>query len=169
MPIVFCSVKLSKLVGLKARLPSLSPDNWNGHLFTLERRKCAVFVHKETFYSFVVFGILKKDLLDFKTFFIHHFLEQLNNDGLLSDKLKQVIINHFETVELSTTDGDKSAIGYMNDCISRLTWEVDGHPPTIAQKSVYVSRYYNENYLMPRKTTPKKLMKEALKYYTGSK
>jgi hypothetical protein len=160
-------VKLSKLIGLKTRLPSLSPDNWNGHLFTLERRKCVVFVHKATFYSFVVFDILKKDLLDFKPFFIHHFLEQLDNDNLLTEKLKKLIIRNFKTVDLSTTDGDKSAIGYMNDCISRLKWETDGRPPTIRITRAYVSRYYNENLLLPRKTTPKQLMEEALEYYTG--
>ena len=117
MPIIFCSTKLSKLIGLKTRLPSISIDNWNAHLFALQGRKCLVFVHKETFYSFVVFDILKRQLTDFKQVFTYRFIDQLGNDNLLSDELKNSIKQDFQNFELSTTDGDKSTIGYVNDCI----------------------------------------------------
>ncbi len=166
MPIIFCSTKLSKLVGLKTRLPSLSMDNWNGHLFHLQGRKCLVFVHKETFYSFVIFDVLKRELSDFGQIFIDHLIEQLQNDNLLSDGLKHLIMNEFHNLQLSTTDGDKSTIGFINDCIVRLTWETDGLPPTIDKVKLYVSNHYNTNLLASRKwVTPKKLMKEKLKNY----
>jgi hypothetical protein len=166
MPTTFCSKKLSKLAGIKTRLPSLSMDNWNGHLFALQGRKCVVFVHKETFYSFVVFDVLKKQLLDFKQTFIEGFINQLAHDELLSDGLKKLIQQRFENVEFSTTDGDKSTIGYLNDCIARLTWERNGRPPTIDETRIYVENYYNGNLLISKKFgTPKGLMKENLKSY----
>ena len=173
MPIIFCSTKLSRLAGLKTRLPSISMDNWNGHLFHLEGRKCLVFVHKETFYSFVVFDVLKKQLSDFRQIFIDNLMEQLQNDGLLSEELKHFIIKDYQDFQISTTDGDKSTIGFMNDCIGRLTWEVDGRPPTIEKMKHYVFHYYNANPLTSRKwttttekwTTPKELMREKLKNY----
>ncbi len=166
MPTVFCSIKLSRLAGIKTRLPSLSMDNWNGHLFALQGRKCLAFVHKETFYSFVIFDVLKKQLLDFKQIFIDSFINQLTHDNLLSNELKQSIAKDFENLEFSTTDGDKSTIGYLNDCIARLTWERNGRPPTIEETKVYVENYYNENPLISKKgIRPNELMREKLKNY----
>ena len=166
MPTIFCSIKLAKLMGVKTRLPSVSIDNWNGHLFALQGRKCLVFVHKETFYSFVIFDVLKKELSDLKRIFTDNFLKQLENDNLLSDSVKDVIIKDFQNFELSTTDGDKSTIGYLNDCIARLTWERDGRSPTIEKTKIYVEKYYNKNLLLSRKAiTPNELMAERLKSY----
>jgi hypothetical protein len=122
MPIIFCSTKLSKIIGLKTRQPSICLDNWNGHIFYLEGRKCLVFVHKETFYSFVIFDILKKHLNNFKKVFIDNLLNQLDKDQLLTKEIQNFLLDDFENLELSTTDGDKSTIGFMNDCITRLTY-----------------------------------------------
>jgi hypothetical protein len=145
MPTLFCSLKLSKFINLKTKLPSVSLNNWNGHLFYLEKRKCLAFVHKETFYSFVLFDILKKDLTNFKELFINGFLNQLNTDHLLTNELKDFILKDLETFELSVTDGDASTIGFLNDCIKRLTWERNGLPPTIEQAKKYTQNYYNRN------------------------
>ena len=166
MPTLFCSSKLSKLIGLKERLPSISIDNWNGHIFYLEGRKCIVFVHKETFYSFVAFNILKKDILDFKSLFIFNFLKQLEKDKLLTDIIKNGILKEFQDFELSTTDGDKSTIGFLNDCINRLTWNRGALKPTIDQVRKYVDEHYNDCPLLSRQvSTPIELMKERLKTY----
>jgi hypothetical protein len=123
MPIIFCSTKLSKIIGLKTRQPSICLDNWNGHIFYLEGRKCLVFVHKETFYSFVIFDILKKHLNNFKKVFIDNLLNQLDKDQLLTKEIQNFLLDDFENLELSTTNGDKSTIGFMNDCITRLTYQ----------------------------------------------
>lgn len=167
MPIVFCSAKLSKLIGLKTRLPSISIDNWNTHLFPMKGRKCLVFAHKETCYSFVIFDVLKKDLADFKKLFIDNFLKQLSNDGLLTDDYKNKIMSDFNEFEISTTDGDKSAIGFLNDCIYRLTWPDEPGNREVAEMLHYVENYYNENPLGKKNyQTPKELMLQRLKEYT---
>lgn len=166
MPTVFCSIKLSKLIGVKNRIPSVSMENWNAHLFTLQRRKCLVFVHKETFYSFVIFDVLKKDLSDFQQIFTGNFIKQLENDHLLSDGLKNFITNDFQNFELSTTDGDKSTIGFLNDCVSRLTWNGSGGTATIEATRKYVQNYYNDIPVLSKKIkSPKEAMAESLKKY----
>lgn len=167
MPTIFCSKKLSTLIGLTTRLPSISIYNWNAHLFTLQRRKCIAFVHKETFYSFVLFDVLKKDLKNLKQLFVDAFLEQLQTDNLLTNDLKQLILQDFETVDISTTDGDKSTIGYLSDCIERVSCDREGEPETIEQAKAYVkSKYYNENLIGSRNyVTAKTLMIERLKSY----
>ena len=98
MPIIFCSTKLSKIIGLKTRQPSICLDNWNGHIFYLEGRKCLVFVHKETFYSFVIFDILKKHLNNFKKVFIDNLLNQLDKDQLLTKEIQNFLLDDFENL-----------------------------------------------------------------------
>ena len=139
-------------------------DNWNAHLFALQGRKCLAIVHKETFYSFVIFDFLKGQLPDFKQLFIDNLLRQLEKDKLLSKKFEKYLIEDFQNFELSTTDGDKSTIGYLNDCIIRLTWEREGRSPTIEEAKNYVEKYYNHNPLLSRKAiTPIELMSERIK------
>ena len=164
MPIIFCSIKLSKLIDLKQRLPSTSLNNWNGHLFILERRKSIAFVHKETLYSFVFFGILKSQLKFFKEYFLDNFLEQLEFDQLLSPELEVKIRNNFNSFELSTTDDDRSTIGYLNDCIARLKWQPNDDPVRIAEVKKYVRSYYNATPLLSRNAAnSKELMAAYLK------
>ena len=103
------------------------------------------FVHKETFYSFALFDILKSDLKDFKKIFLDNFLNQLIYNGLLTDALKEKIIFHYQDVEIATTDNDRSSIGYLNDFITRIKYYRDGHPPTLEIAKEYVTCYSNEN------------------------
>ena len=168
MAIIFCSAKLGKLLGVKNRLPSISMNNWNGHLFFLEGRKCLVFIHKETLYSFVMFDVLKKELADFKEVFIKHLLQQLHDDFRISDEIKESIKRDLENIELSTTDGDKIAIGYLNDCVNRLTWPREFHIATIPEIKEYVQFHYNTIPILKRKSTPKRMMAEKLKDLANS-
>lgn len=166
MPTFFCSTKLSILIGHKNRLPSLSMDNWNGHLFFLEGKKCLVFVHKETFYSFVIFNVTKKQLANIKQMLIDSFICQLYSDKIITNKTENLIRLKFQDIDISTTDGDKSTIGFMNDCIARLTWEINGQKPSISQVKKYVDNYYNNNPILSQKrNTPILLMTEKLKNF----
>ena len=166
MPTFFCSTKLSKLIGLKDRLPSLSMDNWNGHLFYLEGKKCLVFVHKETFYSFVIFNVTKKQLTNIKQMFIDSFIDQLYSDKIITNKTENLIRLKFQSIDISTTDGDKSTIGFMNDCIARLTWEINGQKPSISQVKKYADNFYNDVPILTQKgNTPINLMTEKLKNF----
>lgn len=77
-----------------------------------------------------------------------------------------MIISHFVDFVVSTTDGDKSAIGFLNDCIYRLTWPGYFEGPSIHSLIHYVENYYNENPLGKKKyQTPKELMRQRLKEY----
>jgi hypothetical protein len=166
MPIVFCSRKLAKLIDLDQRLPSISLDNWNAHLFILERRKCIALVQKETLYSVVLFGVLKAQLKDFKNLFLNHLLQQLEYDSLLTPNIKNAIITQFDTFNLSSTDDDRPTIGFLNDCIRRLTWSNYGEIPTILAAQNYVrSEYYNDTPIYSGKSNPKELMAEKLKNF----
>ncbi len=163
MPVLFCSAKLSKLLALKTRLPSLSMNNWNGHQFSFKGRKCLIFVHKETLYSFVLFDFLKKDLLNVRKVFIENFIEQLKQDHLYNADVGISVRKEFEEFDLSTTDGDRSTIGFINDCIMRILWpDADGNI-SVEKAKYYVQNNYNKNPLGSRNySSAIKLMKEKL-------
>lgn len=87
MATIYCSAKLTTLLGLpkKKKEPepvAVDPHGWNGTLFYLNKRKCLLFMHKTTLYTFLVFDIVKKDLIDFNRFFRQHFTDQLLADQL---------------------------------------------------------------------------------------
>lgn len=161
---LFCSAKLSKLLGLKIRLESISLENWNGHLIAIDGRKCLVFVHKDTLYSFVLFDVLKKDLKDFEKSFVTGFLEQLNNDGLLTPAIEDKIRTAYKGLQLSTTDGDRVTIGNINDCVARLKCCNDEMSSLLDSAKEYTSGPYNDCPMGSRKyATGKQLMREYLK------
>ena len=112
------------------------------------------------------FDILKSQLKNFKELFLDKFLEQLQFDKLLSPELEAKIRNDFNSFELSTTDDDRSTIGFLNDCIARLKWQQNDEPPTIAEVRTYVRNYYNNTPLLSRNAaTPKELMADRLKNF----
>lgn len=82
--------------------------------------------------------VLKKDLIDFKQLFIVNFLQQLENDNLLITELMDLILKDFQDFELSTTDGDKANIGFLNDCVYRLSWPGYFEGPTLDLVKHYV-------------------------------
>jgi hypothetical protein len=93
MATIYCSTKLSTLLGLnkKPREQSpaaVDPHSWNTMLFYLNKRKCLLFMHKASLYSFLALDIVKKDLADLPSFFRQHFTDQLLADQLISVKVK---------------------------------------------------------------------------------
>jgi hypothetical protein len=113
--------------------------------------------------------VLKKDLANFREVFIDAFLKQLRSDNLLSSKLESFILNDFQNFELSTTDGDKSAIGHLNDRIIGLRWPRDGHLPTFEVVKNYVANFYNHVPTGIRGDSPRELMEEKIKEYLKTK
>lgn len=127
---IYCSHKLAKFLGVKNKNESTTSTHWawNAHLFSLDGRKCLIFVEKESLYTVASFDVLKKDLKDFQAFFVNHFLAQLTADKILTDSIKDLIINDFKEINLFITNNDKPIIGYINDCVARLKWLRQGIP-----------------------------------------
>lgn len=95
--------------------------------------------------------VLKKDLKHFNQVFLDAFLKQLQADGLLNKALEKHLREEYKEIQLSTTDGDKSTIGFMNDCIFRLKWDSNHGLSLLEQAKRYLSKYYNEYPLAAKK------------------
>jgi hypothetical protein len=122
MTTIFCSKKFHQFIGSKASIIPIDKSDsvigdWNCHLFSLERKKCLIFINNKSYYSLFTVGVVKKDLTDFDTFFSDLLLEQLMYDRLISLKELPIIKKNVGQLILSQTNNDKKTIGTMNELI----------------------------------------------------
>lgn len=126
MTTIFCTNKLAKFIGKVEQTPQTNLTvstlgDWNGHLFFLDGKKCLMFVNNQTYYSIMLFCILKKDLKNLRAIFIERFIEQLTHDQLMEPDDPRRIKEDFGPLVLARTNNDKSTIGVMNEYIDAIT------------------------------------------------
>ena len=122
MPIIYCTKKLANFINRDGLSP-IQPETpsplgeWNGHLFTINRKKCLVFVNNRSWYSVFITDISKKDLADFNQLFLSRVVQQMIHDLHLTNKELAVLENHFGPVRLASTNNDKKTLGIINDLV----------------------------------------------------
>lgn len=172
MAILFCSHKLSRLLGItrpKTIQAWIEDDSlkWNAQLFFLNRRKCIIFMHKKTLYLFVIFDILKKDLLDFSTFFIQNLIQQLKSDNLLNPNFMKYLDEKYQKIQIESTDNDKKVIGSINDCIYRIEIYTKLNHGLEGLNPINISTRLNEAPMKPvNYHLPVEMMKEFIRDQT---
>ncbi|MCO4292864.1 hypothetical protein NF867_08330 [Solitalea sp. MAHUQ-68] len=127
---IFCSQKFAKLLELPSKKNSSinteeSLQAWNAHLFSADRRKCLIFVHKTTLYTFILLDILKKDLKDLPSLFIEGFINQLKTDQLIKDNHELILRKHYDSITLKNTDNDKKVLGSINDYVYQTKFMIE--------------------------------------------
>jgi len=89
--LIRCTSKLLVELGSTAlgSLPDGIPleRQWQANIFRAERRKCLIFTHCLTLYSFFILGVTKKDLTRFGDVFAEHLHRTLSADGLTNSIL----------------------------------------------------------------------------------
>ena len=149
MATIYCSTKLSTLLGLPKKskdFPTAAIDShgWNAMLFYLNKKKCLLFMNKPTLYCFLALDIVKKDLADFKKFFLQHFTDQLIADQLITERTKVMLEQDYRTIVLKPTDNDKSIIGSMNDCIFRIRYYNSRNEEPQTMNSTFIGHQLNK-------------------------
>jgi hypothetical protein len=163
---VFCSSKLKEFLKPLIAINKTIENNeqWNAHLFYLEGKKCIIFLNKETIYSFVLFEILKKDISNIRRLFIDGFINKLYEDDILELKDELVLRMKYENISFLMINNDKSAIGSINDCISRITFSPVDNKCSLKEAKNYVKKNLNDTPMGAVKYQfPIKLMKEKIK------
>ena len=91
--IIHCSQKLGvKLSGVSSTpLEETSPlGSWHGHLFTLDRRQCVMFVHDTTRYALFLSGLRKEQFAVLGEWFRSLYLATLAAFGCPDTQIKKV-------------------------------------------------------------------------------
>ncbi len=120
-----CTAKLLKL--LEVRPASLveprsvaKEREWYGNLLWIDRRKCLLFTHAETLFSFLVPNVLKREILPLGPFFMARLQSELDSEGLPRETF-----NRLDSTELrlaKTTD--RSVLGCMNDLAFQCEYSI---------------------------------------------
>ena len=140
---VYCSSKLKLFLIPLTGVCKENDEQWNAHLFYLGGKKCILFLNKETIYSFVLFGVLKKDVSNIHALFVQGLVTQLYADKILLQKHERLVIDHYKDLRFLPTNNDRSVIGSINDCIARITFSVDSNKSSIEDAKAYVAHQVN--------------------------
>jgi len=175
MTTIFCSDKLKKLLGStvsenKTILQKSPLGDWNGHLFSIDKRKCLVFVNNQTYYSIFFINILKKDLTDFHKLFTTKLIDQLIYDKIIGENEASFIKKCCSQIMLTKTNGDRKTIGIMNDLIyqfkvHRFYKYSELHQMNVIKENSLINESITKpnNYSPKNYSIPKKAMKELIK------
>ena len=124
--IIFCSKKLETFLGgVTPTIPSTESSvfgDWNGHLFTIDRRKCLIFMNNKTCYSFVMANVLKKDFKDFRQVFKERLIRQLDYDLNITERQEIEFREELDSVVLVKSNNDKKIIGTINHHVDNLKY-----------------------------------------------
>lgn len=89
--------------------------NWYANLFTLDRRKTLIFVNEKTLLSFIVYGMRKDNIGNFKEYFYRGLRQLLLIENIGNEKIEEILAQ-YETVELTKTDS-RTVLGNLNDLV----------------------------------------------------
>lgn len=123
---IYCSKKLETFLGqvnhsTKTKENSIFGD-WNGHLFTVDRKRCLIFMNNRTCYSIVFTNVQKKNLKDFGLVFKERLIRQLDHDLELTEKQEIKLRNDLGDIELTKSNNDKKIIGTINHHVENLKY-----------------------------------------------
>ncbi len=119
MATICCTQKL--LTELRVK-PDLSIDTeetgWHANLVRFERRKCVLFTHDETLFSFFEAGLKRPDFDQFSDVFGQRLFKALLNEGF-SQRQIECMLDTTRQVHFAKTRS-RSVLGSMNDMARML-------------------------------------------------
>jgi hypothetical protein len=89
-----------------------SNKEWYGNLLVLHRRKCLLFTHSVSLFSFLVAGVQQADTWDFGNLFRLHATAALTAEGMTTNQIAYLI--GVGPDQIGKTE-NRSVLGSMND------------------------------------------------------
>lgn len=122
--------------------------DWFVNWIRIDRKKCVMFMHATTLYSFIVGGVMRKDFDRFDAFFIEHLREILTASRYDPEAVDRMI-GSLGSISYGKTNS-RSVLGYMRDfdAMARVTIEMDGG--LASSDLIAVSLDLNESPLIDR-------------------
>jgi CRISPR/Cas system CSM-associated protein Csm2 small subunit len=125
MAIIRCTKKILTEIKIKpSENEGLSDGfgSWHCNLLRIDRRKCVLYTHDYTLYSFLVPGLTKQDFVNFDEVFRESLFKNLLNEKLPQDQIERFLDNN-RIIEIAKTN-NRSVLGSMNDLAFQLTYRV---------------------------------------------
>ena len=119
MQILHCTKKLLNELGASPHgtEPPEHPAGflgpWHANLIRIERRKCILLTNDRTLYSFLIPGVMKKDLVNFRELFVLHLKMNLVKEGFGPEDITKAL-EEYDGIAIAPTTS-RSVLGSMND------------------------------------------------------
>ncbi|MFW5700734.1 MAG: DUF6933 domain-containing protein [Cyclobacteriaceae bacterium] len=114
-----------------------SPVLWTWHagLRVISRKKCILFTNDLTLYSFLVYGVKKKDFEDFPALFKENLIQNLESENLTQQEI-EIIISNSDKISLTKTS-NRSVLGSLNEFYRLIPFYIqNGFNNNTDQKSI---------------------------------
>ena len=98
-------------------------NSWHVNLFRVDRRKCVIFTHDRTLYSFLALGLTKPDFQHFKEIFRQGLFKNLMADGIPKKQIIKVLLDDLQNIEFARTN-NRSVLGSMNDLVFQVKSQI---------------------------------------------
>lgn len=125
MAILRCTKKILTEIKIKpSENEGLSDEfgSWHCNLLRIDRRKCVLYTHDRTLYSFFVPGLTKPSFMNFSEVFREGLFKNLLDEQLPQDQIERFLDNN-RKIEIAKTN-NRSVLGSMNDLAFQLTYRV---------------------------------------------
>ena len=125
MAILRCTQKLLSELKLKPSDSIQQPSelsSWHANLLRIDRRKCVLFTHDTTLYSFFVPGLIKPDFENIREVFRQNFFKALIAEDI-AQKHIEIFLEGNREIRISKTN-NRSVLGSMNDLAFQLKYKI---------------------------------------------
>lgn len=107
------SLRQTDLSGVKE--PDSILGNWYANIFTVDRRKTLIFMNERTLLSFVIYGMRKDNIANFKEYFHRGLRQVLLMENVEDEKIEEILAQ-YETIEFTRTNS-RTVLGNLNDLV----------------------------------------------------
>ena len=144
--IIRCTSKLLKelkVKPIKIEKNEVDPIRvWHANIITVQRKKCIIFTHSMSFYSFIIYGITRKELNNLEEEFIKHLARNLFADQIESTRL--IGSNNFTTQLVYSKTNNRSVLASMNDIANQIKMSIYNWPDSEEIDSTKISQHLNK-------------------------
>jgi len=123
MTVLRCTQKLLAELRLKPNAGVGDDETgWHANLLLVERRKCALFTHDQTLFSFLLCGLTRPDFAYFPEVFGQGLFKALLLSGFDQQQIERMLDTTREIRYTKTSS--RSVLGSMNDMKQILEWVI---------------------------------------------
>ena len=117
-----------KLLSELKRKPSVATQdtgnfgNWHANLLRIDRRKCILFTHDQTLYTFLVPGLTKPHFQNIDEVFRQNLFNSLMSENLPQNHI-EIFLDNIRDIEITKTN-NRSVLGSMNDLAFQVKYQI---------------------------------------------
>jgi len=121
-----CTKKLLSELKIKPLDSIQSSDNfgsWHANILRVDRRKCVLFTHDKSLYTFLVPGLTKPHFQKFKEVFRQNLFKCLLAENLPQIHI-EIFLGNIKEIEICKTN-NRRVLGSMNDLALQLKYQIE--------------------------------------------